>query len=129
MSGKATIAEALSLPDGITSPSQEKLIEIVEELPWKTTWVESSTIRRIAWRETDRIPYAGPEAIAHLALGWLWIEFHRGEKAYAYMNVPRPLYAAIVAAQSPGNAHAELIKSNYDFAAIDLRNGQTFVKA
>jgi KTSC domain-containing protein len=128
------IRSALDGGEGIHLEGPE-LVERIEALPWKWTWVESSTIARVAWCETSKVPFAQrpgsvfPVVDPGLPLGWLWVQFRSGEKVYAYQDVPRPLYAAIIQAGSPGGAHNELIKGRYRYCAADLLSGRTFTEA
>lgn len=131
--GDVTVASALGAEGGRV-PSDAELIEKVESLPWQSTWVESSTVARLAWCETSKVPFAQrpgsvfPAVDPGLPLGWLWVQFKSGQKVYAYQDVPRSLYCALLQAASPGGAHHELIKGRYRYAAVDLDSGRTFVQ-
>lgn len=133
--GLITVAGALDFKGG-RIPEGAELVERIEALPWQWPWVESSTISRVAWCETSKVPFAQrPGSVfpvagdPGLALGWLWVQFRSGEKVYAYRDVPKPIYDAIIAAQSPGGAHAELVKGTYRFCTADLLSGRTYTEA
>lgn len=124
MSGEVSIYEALGT---------EEAVERVENLPWQETWVESSTILRIAFCATQWVELASrpgavfPDRGDSLAVGWLWVQFSSGGKIYAYKDVPEPVHRKILEALSPGSAHALLVKGHYRYAALDPQTGQTYV--
>lgn len=147
--GDITIASAVGAEGGRV-PDDAELIEKVEALPWREPWVESSNVSRIAWCESGKVPFTlrqaplmadnEEELLAELdersrqrtvpgdpglPLGWLWVQF-KGSKVYVYEDVPRPLFFAVLRAESPGGAHHELIKGRYGCAGVDLQSGRTW---
>jgi hypothetical protein len=130
--GLITVAGAAGFEGGRV-PADAELVEKVESLPWRSLWVRSSHVDRIAWCESSKVPFEQrpgsvfPAVDPGLPLGWLWVHF-RGDRVYVYSDVPRPLYSAVVQAQSPGGALGELIKGRYRYAGVDLQTGRSYTE-
>lgn len=107
-----------------------EVLERVEQLPWKSTWAASSNILRLAFCETSRVPQLQrpgvvfPYSPEGLSLGWMWVQFRSG-KVYAYQDVPKASYEAIITAESPGRAHIALIRGHYRHVSFDPQTGAT----
>lgn len=90
-----------------------------DAIPWQE--VESSNIKRVAWKRTGRAGalIAGEDEPA--AIGDVLIEFGSSEgRAYRYANVAETLYEDLVKSASVGSFFANNIRGRFEHERVEV---------